>query len=269
MNAPAFSTEQRRQLLDRYDAVRRDLSGPFKQQFTIQQLQEKARERDALLAEYAERLPFVPVSRCPFCVEPLEYALDANGLDGPWWFKDALAKYPPPNACPHFRVLLGAIDFKQPKTIETRGIREILPGPGVPFVVPRLLTGVPGMKAVISSLNLPPGFTAYLIAYFSEKPVDAALLHQPWARQAYDVFDEQGKFKGWRSANDTWDFDLQPWIDKGLLLWINPGDSALTLQHHPPCPYVNLPGVRAYQKVVRGNLETQPPPTGQPLAPFE
>jgi len=269
MSASPFSSDDRRQLLDRYDQVRHDLSSPHNQQFTMPQRQAKAKERDALMQEYAERLPFVPLSRCSFCGRVLEYPIDVEGFDGPWWFKDALAKYPPPNACPHFRVLMGAIDFKQSKSIGGRTVKEILPGPGVPFVVPRLLTEVPGMKAVISNFEMPAGYICYPIAYFSETPVDSALLHQPWGRQAYDMLDEAGKFKGWRSANDKWDFDLQPWIDKGVLLWINPGDTTLTLQSRPPCPYVNLPGVRAPQRIVRGNVETRPLPTGEKLEPFE
>jgi hypothetical protein len=269
MNSIPFSPDERRALLDRYEAVRRDLSGPARQQFTVEQLRDKAHQRDALLAEYAERLPFVPLSRCPFCVEPLEYPLDQNGLNGPWWFKDALVKYASPSGCPHFRVLLGAVDFKQSKAIATGSNREVLPGPGVPFVVPRLLNLVPDMKAVISSFTLPPGFTAYPIAYFSETPVDSEFLHQPWARQAYDMVDDQGQVKGWRSANDSWDFDLQPWIEKGKLLWIIAGDATLLLRNQPPCPYVNLPGTRAKQKIVRGSLETQPAPGGEQLQPFE
>jgi hypothetical protein len=269
MSMISLSSDERRALLSRYYGVRHDLTAPHNQQFTIPQRQEKARERDALMQEYAERLPFVPVSRCPFCMEILEYPMDSEGFDGPWWFKDALAKYPLPASCSHFRVLLGAIDFKQAKSLAGQVAKEIIPGPGVPFVVPRLLTEIPEMKAVISSFQMPQGYVCYPAAYFSEKPADSALLHQPWARQAYDMFDEEGKFKGWQSKNDKWDFDLQPWVDKGLVLWINPGDKALSLQNKPPCPYVNLPGVRAPQKIVKGNIEVGPLPTGEKLQPFE
>ncbi len=269
MNSGSFSAEERRQLVDRYYTLRRNLSGPHNRALTLAQSQAMAKERDATIQEYAERLPFVALSRCPFCVEPLEYPMDTAGLDGPWWFKGPLAEYPEPKACEHFRVLLGAIDFHLNRPVEAERIPEMLPGPGVPFVVPRLLEKIPAMKAVLSQFSLPPDYPCYPIAYFSEKPVHGSLLHQPWARQAYQVRDEQGKYEGWYSANDKLDFDLQPWIDKGLLLWINPGDSALTLQTRPPCPYLDLPGVRAPQKIIRGKLETLPLPTGEKLQPFE
>jgi hypothetical protein len=155
------------------------------------------------------------------------------------------------------------------KPLEAKVNDEVLAGPGVPFVVPRLLTEIPNMKAVISSFEMQPGYTCYPIAYFSENPVHGAVLHQPWGRQAYQVRNEEGQYEGWMSANDKWDFDLRPWIEKGLLLWINPGDQALALQNQPPCPYVGLQGVQAPQKIVKGNVETGTLPTGEQLQPFE
>jgi hypothetical protein len=53
------------------------------------------------------------------------------------------------------------------------------------------------------------------------------------------------------------------------LMWIKAGDATFTLQNRPPCPYVNLDGVRAPQKIIRGKLETMPLPTGEKLQPFE
>jgi hypothetical protein len=269
MSATSLSPEERKQLVDRYYQLRRNLTAPHSKTFTMPQRQQMAKDRDAVLQEYGERLPFVPVSRCPFCVTPLEYPMDAEGLDGPWWFKGDLAQYPLPHGCEHFRVLLGAIDFKGRQPQEAQQLPEILAGPGVPFVVPRLFEDVPEMKAVIYSFTMPPGYLCYAIGYFSPQPVHGALLHQPWARPAYQVRNEQGEYESWRSANDKFDFDLQPWIDQGQLLWINPGDPKLTLQSRPPCPYVGLEGVRAPQKIVRGKLEIGPLPTGQPLQPFE
>ncbi len=268
MNSAEYSSSERRQLLDRFYTLRRNLSAPHHKAFTMAQSQMMVKERDAVLDEYAKRLPLVPLSRCPFCAEPLEYSIDVQGLDGPWWFNGPMAEFPQPKCCTHFRVLLGAMDFHSNRPLETELIPEVLPGPGVPFVVPRLLE-IPTMKTVVSSFTIPPNYMAYAIAYFSENPLHGALLHQPWGRQAYQVLDENGKYEGWTAANDKIDFDLGPWIDKGLVLWVNPGDSTLTLQNRPPCPYVNLPGVRAPQKIVRGELETMPLPTGKRLQPFE
>jgi hypothetical protein len=269
MNTANFSASERLQLLERYYTLRRNLTAPHKNAFLMAQRQMMSKERDAVMQEYAERLPFVKLSRCPFCAKVLEYPMDTGGLNGPWWFNGPLAEYPKPDGCEHFRVLLGAMHFGLNHPIEAEMIPEVLPGPGVPFVIPRMLEKVPAMKAVISRFTMPPGYECYPIAYFSEKPVHGALLHQAWGRQAYQVLDEEGKYEGWSAANDKLDFELQPWIDKGVLLWINPGDTEFTLQSRPPCPYVNLPGVRAPQKIVRGKLETMPLPTGERFQPFE
>ena len=269
MNTASFSPAERRHLLERYYELRHHLSAPHNKAFPMAQRQMMAKERDAVAQEYAERLPFVPLSRCPFCAKVLEYPMDAEGLNGPWWFTGPLAEYPAPDGCAHFLVLLGAMDFHLNRPVEAELIPEVLPGPGAPFVVPRMLEEIPKAKAVIARFTMPPGYTCYPIAYFSEQPVHGAFLHQPWGRQAYQVLNEEGAYEGWSSANDKLDFELQPWIDKGVLLWINPADTALTLQTRPPCPYVNLPGLRAPQRIVRGKLETLPLPTGEKLQPFE
>lgn len=269
MNQPRFSSSERRQLIDRYIKLDHDLSGPHNKAFTMPEKKAMSKERDALLQQYADNLPLVPLSTCPFCVAVLEYPLDIVGLDGMWWEKGPLADYPSPKGCEHFRVLLGAIDFKSLQPAEAKTNDDVYAGPGVPYVVPRMLEEIPSMKAVISSFTMPPGYVCHVIAYFSQNPVHGSLLHQPWGREAYQVLNEKGEYEGWFAANDKIDFELQPWIDKGELLWIKPGDAALTLQTRPPCPYVNLPGVRLPQRIIRGKLETRPLPTGEKFQPFE
>ena len=268
MTDHAFTPSERKNLLRRYRETWRQLTTPNVQKLSREQAKAVIAEQKHLIAEYAERLPFVPVSRCPYCQKALEYPLDAYGLDGPWWFKSLLAEYPEPDACEHFQVLLGAMNFNGRVPAESAVNREIVPGPPVPFVVPALIE-LPTMKAVISSFTMPPGYTAYPIAYFAKQRFHGGLLHQPWGREAYQVRDESGKYESWAVATHPWDFDLQPYIDKDLLLWINPGDSKLVLHSQPPCPYVNRPGARQPQKIVKGQITLLPPPTGKPLEPFE
>ena len=219
------------------------------------------------LTSTGERLPAVPISRCPLCGDRLEYVLDAGGLDGPWWHIRKLAEYPLPKE-KHFSVLLGAIDFHGREPIEAEMHQTVQPGPGVPFVVPRLL-GLPGMRAVISTLLLPHGDTAYVIAYFSPTPIHGGLLHQPWPHVDYEVLDERGENQGWGVRNDIWDFDLKSWIASGQVVWTHPGDSSFTLQTEGPCPYVDLAGVRAPQCITRGKLSTLDLPTGEHPEPIE
>src|SRR5690606_24644384 len=53
----------------------------------------------ATLAEYADRLPRVRLSVCPYCEAPLKRVYDPFGLDGPWWHLDVQVKYDEPDAC--------------------------------------------------------------------------------------------------------------------------------------------------------------------------
>lgn len=268
MSDQPLSPADRRALLRLYQETWRQLTYPNVQKLSDDQASDVVAEQQRLAAEYAERLPFIPVSRCPYCEKILEYPFDAYGLDGPWWYKSPLAEYPEADACEHFQVLLGAINFRNLVPAEAAVNEEVLPGPSVPFVVPALLE-LPTMKAVISSFTMPPGYTAYPIAYFAKKRFHGALLHQPWGREAYQVRNAAGQYESWTVATHPWDFNLEPYVNNGVLLWINPGDSTLTLQSQPPCPYVNLPGARQPQKIANGNIELLPPPTGTPLQPFE
>ena len=267
MNDAPFTATERKQLLEAFWESKRRTSWPVFQTLTSGQRKKEYAKQDRLLDEYAKRLPFVPVSRCPLCNMVLQYVFDPMGLDGIWWFKDKLAEYPPPKACEHFRVLLGAIDFHERQPKEASVHRTVRPGAGAPFVVPRMLD-LPGMSAVVSNLTLPHDDAAYLMAYYSKNPIHGALLHQPWAREDYEVFDEEGEYQAWTISNEQWDFYLQAWIEKGRLMWINPEDESLTIQRQGPCPYENHPGVRAPQIIERGKLSLLPLPTGEPLNPF-
>ncbi|MCB1790422.1 MAG: hypothetical protein KDJ24_09015 [Gammaproteobacteria bacterium] len=259
--------KQRDELVRQYWESKRQTSWPVFQTLTSAQRRREYAKQDRLLDQYGEILPAVPVSRCPICGEVLSYLFDPFGLDGPWWHTGKLAEYALPEE-PHFRLLQGGIDFHGRSPAEAEVHRTVRPGPGVPFVIPRLLD-LPGMRAVLSSVVLPHGDTAYLTAYFSPDPIHGALLHQPWARIDYEVLDEGGENQGWGVANDLWDFELGTWIENGKLAWILPGDDTFSLHTDGPCPYLDLPGVRAPQSVERGKVSTLDLPTGEPPQPFD
>ena len=268
MSEKSFNEVERQRLISAYWESRRQTSWPIFDTLTSEQIRNHYGEQDRLLKEYAERLPFVEISRCPICDAVLEYVVDTMGLDGPWWAKGDLVEFPKPQGCEHFRVLLGAIDFHGRTPSEAAVHRTVLPGPGAPFVVPRLLE-IPGMRAVIWSFGLPKGDLCYPIAYFSEEPLHGAFLHQPWGREAYQVFNIEGEYEGWTIANDPWEFEPRPWIDRGLLFWIKPGDESLTLRREGSCPYENLAGIRKPQVIRKGKLSTLSLPTGERLRIFE
>jgi hypothetical protein len=221
-----------------------------------------------ILAEYADRLPRVRMSACPFTSAVLKRSFDPWGVDGPWWHRDRLVVIEEPAPPDTFKVLLGALAFHGRAPVEAR--HPVIPGPEAPFVVPRLLH-LPEMVAVVSRLALATGDTAYPIAYFSPETIAPARLHQAWLREDHWFKLENGK-TAWLIANDPWDFELQPWIDAGKLRWIDPDDpdgKVVDGRDGKPCPYVNLPGDRCPQALSNGNRELSDPPDGTPITPFE
>jgi hypothetical protein len=146
-----------------------------------------------------------------------------------------------------------------------------MPGPEVPFVVPRLMD-LPGMLAVVGKLDMERSGPAYPVAYFSTEDIHPASLHQEWRRT--DMWYERGGREVWSVKNDVWDFDLQPWADDDRLRWV-----MLDLGDDPPpvhkasdgkaCPFVNLPGERMRQIIFDGGRDLVEPPDGSILNPFE
>jgi hypothetical protein len=187
----------------------------------------------ALEDEYFRRLPRLAMATCPFCSVPLHRSFDPFGVDGLWWRSDAQPDEPVP--CLHFCLLLGAVQLTAP--VPPRDF-DVHPGPGAPFVVPRLLRQ-PEMTAVLAQLPMEGG-VAYPIAYFAPKRPPAQSLTASWARTNH-VYTTQLGVHGWRGAGEELDFDLARWL--GRLRWCAPG--SIALGEVDPCPYLDLPGERA------------------------
>jgi hypothetical protein len=213
---------------------------------------------DELEDDYADWIPWVPLSRCPFCGDLLARAFDPVGLDGLWWMDRTARPYAEPEACPHFRLLLGAVnlDGLPPKG----GLFEARPGPGVPYVIPRILS-MPTMVAVVSSLPMHCGYTAYPVAYFSEEPPPPGSLTQSWARTEYVFVDVDGSTK-WDIVEDPWDFDLMPWLEQGKLKWCEGEGEALRIAEAPPetCPFLQASGTRLAQIIWDDEIDHEFPP---------
>jgi hypothetical protein len=220
----------------------------------------------ATYGEYADRLPRVRLSSCPYCGEPLKRVFDPFGMDGPWWHVDVQVKYDEPAACDHFRVLLGAVNLGDRVPEEVRG--EVRPGPEVPFVVPALLA-LPGMLAVVGRLQLATGDVAYPIAYFSDQPTRPVSLHQPWCRNMYWFQTDDGR-AAWSTANDIFDFDLRPYVESGQLRWVDlAADESEVLTGAREFPFFAVGGVRERQQIASGERAFLGLPTGEPLDPFD
>jgi len=171
---------------------------------------------EPLILEYWEWIPAVYVSRCPICHEKLYRRFDPVDLNGFWWMDRTQRPVKEPPCCPHFCLLLGAVDRHG---IAFKGtLFECHPGPEQPFVVPRILE-MPQMMAVVTFIPMTCGFTAYPVAYFSEQPPQGRNLSQSWARKEYHFTLEDGR-KGWDIIEDEYDFDLDPWIEQGKVIKI-------------------------------------------------
>lgn len=220
------------------------------------------------LGEYADRLPRIVMSACPFTGELFKHSFDPWGLDGPWWQEGREVDIEEPAPPSSFKVLLGALALRGRKPVEAQRVSN--PGPEVPFVVPRLLN-LPGMVAVISQATLETGDIAYPIGYFSPELIPPQKLHQFWLEQDLWFDTAEGK-SGWLIANDVWDFDLQPWIKSGKLRWIRPDDPKAEVvdgRSGEACPFVDLPGDRFPQSIAFGERTLLELPDGTPVNPYE
>jgi len=269
MNGEALTKGSRDSLLGRILELDRRLNaGPGEPR------PEKA-ERDRLketfyqtVGEYFDRLPRQIVSACPFTGEPLKRVIDPFGLDGLWWWKDLITKFDEPRPPDSFKVLLGALSLgkREPEEVED----EVIPGPEVPFVVPRLLE-LPGMVAVVSRLELVTGDVAYPIAYFSQQDIAAGDLHQPWLRQEMWYENKDGA-EVWAIRDDEWDFELGPFVASGQMKWIEPGSEDFVVLGNDSgveCPYLNLPGERLPQSLEDGERVFLELPEGGVINPFD
>jgi hypothetical protein len=222
------------------------------------------RQRDTARRAYFDGLPVVVISRCPYCGTAVTSPFDPWGLDGFWWQERELGAAGSPSACPHFRLLSGALSLRGNAPLG--GEHPAHPGPDVPFVVPEILQQETAI-AVIASLAMRNGYRAYPIAYFSSNEIAAAALSPTWRTTTCSFTTPDGR-SAWSARSAPWDFELAPWISRGKLRWIVPEDEEATLCDAGECPYLHLPGERKNQIVTRDRLRLVDPPSGDEPDPF-
>jgi hypothetical protein len=201
---------------------------------------------------YRALLPEVTVARCPEGGEVVRWPIDVYGLDGRFWDYLNPIRRPPSTAPRTWLAMTGAMRLTDPVGHPPFAV---VPGPDVPFVVPRILDS-PGVRAVIS--EVPVGtHTGWAITYFGPKPEGVTLVNL-WGSNTYPVYRD-GVNRGWawdRPRVSQYDFDLTEWLRTGKLLWIEPGDRSATLHEGPDgCPYTALPGARKITVIANGVVE--------------
>jgi hypothetical protein len=201
-----------------------------------------------LLENYAAAVPRVPVSRCPFSGDVVWRSVDLAGLDGPWWEYDGVVRPIDRLPATHF-AFTGALAL----AADVEDVDELRkPGPGAPFVLPRLLVH-DAITAVLSAL--PVGqHRGYVIYYFAEQPPNGALRANDWGADRH-WFDDGVHWDQIFDDADAYDYDLAPWIERGRLRWIHPSDSELELRRGlNGCPFLDLDGPRHPQRLEAGEV---------------
>jgi hypothetical protein len=206
-------------------------------------------EITGIVDEYRQGVPIVSLSRCPFTGEVFETSLDIGGIDGPWWaYEYEFRPYvePPPT----FFAWTGAMQLDGP--IPDWSLKTMV-GPSVPFVLPRILDH-PDVRAVVSSVLIGE-HVGYAIVYFAQ-PIPRDLDRvDDWGHRGHLAERPDGSpvYVHAVNSDDENDYDLGPWIERGKLAWIEPGDLTLTLRTEAAgCPYVDLPGERRRRYVQEG-----------------
>lgn len=255
-----FDAVSRRELLDEYSSLVPRiiaLESPRPWSADEQRELERSRSRAAELRRcYAAGLPNVALARCPFDEQIYAPPFDPFGVDGLWWdYHEPLRRHE--DSPPYWLALTGAVRLGDP--VEKRPW-VCTPGPGAPFVYPRLLE-LEFVKAVVYALPASP-HVLYPVVYFASDWPRDTIIPNLWGTDTYRFQYADGS-PGWTQSFDTaadWDFDLEKWIRNGKLLWIAGEDPGMTLKTSlEGCPYLGLDGPREAQYVYNGVVETGEP----------
>ena len=263
-----LSETERGQMIAAVEAILAEIAAGSRQRprMTYDTRAGLTRRRQEIQRQYFARLPRVVMSRCPVCESALVRAFDPWGFDGFWWQESLRLDFAEPPACEHFRILTGAVNLRGLPVIG--GPREAHLGPEVPFVIPAVLDE-PTMVAVIDELPMRPGYAAYPIAYFSEAMPSRLMLAHPWTQTSASAKLPDGR-PAWSILTDPWDFDLEPWAQRGKLRWIEPGDrdAKLSPSGAKEFPYANITGARERQVVQDSQRFLRGVPHGEEVDPF-
>jgi hypothetical protein len=240
---------------------RADVVARFWTAWAVQEAAEDAGDHDgaararvqvsAVAREYEQGVPIVEVARSPFNGRVFQTSLDIDGLDGPWWaYEYEFRPYIEPVQT--FFAWTGSMRFDGP--VPTVPL-QMMVGPDAPFVLPRMLEH-PDVRAVLSSV-LVGEHIGFPVVYFADPtPYDLERVDD-WGHREHQYVRADGTPTSEHSiqVDDDKDLDLGPWLDSNKLLWIEPGDTTLTLRRgRTGCPFVGLPGRRDRQYVRGGRV---------------
>ncbi|RLC76138.1 MAG: hypothetical protein DRJ03_20155 [Chloroflexi bacterium] len=242
--------EQDRRLTERYRSLKKE--NPKLAEKVMEELQALTRRQNAMLTEYADRLPIWLHSRCPFCGEPLYWKIDPFDLDGDWWhWRGIQGEWIIPPTCPHLFCVDGALNLEEHQPTEVQR-RVVWMASEVPFVKPRLLE-LGNVIAVIHRLpqKIAGRYTGYPVVYFGNPRPPLSEGSLGWARTEY--YDENGM---WLIIYDVQDYDLDKWIAARKVCWLAPDDPEHPLVCGLPedYPFRDVPGRQRPYTIEKGQV---------------
>lgn len=254
---PPFRSTERLTILKQLQNTRTDLSELRFRLLENDEDRTLLREETVLVEQllslrdlYRRGTVILPLSRCPFTGLVIYYSIDIDGFDGPWWdYDDPVREHQrfPPTVI----ALTGAVQLSKP--IE-RTDHLVFPGPGAPYVIPRILERK-GTIAVLSGISIGK-HQAFAMVYFRSRLDATYPVVDEWGRQGWlKAEDEPPSWDDYMPGEDDLDFAIQPWIESNRLLWIQPGDFNVKLNAGlKGCPYLDLSGPRQLQRLYQGRL---------------
>ena len=207
--------------------------------------------REQLQNQYLALLPKLPISRCPFTGQVVEKTLDTFGVDGPWWdYANPVRPEDPEPAT--WLGLSGSLVLTAPLPTLTH---VVMPGPSVPVIYPGLLAEM-DVRAVLSHVRIGT-WQGVIVSWYVRRDRYRYTPPNEWGAPWCDVPTQEGGFvRGpsiWQLPDA--DTDLAPWIRRGKLFWIAPGDDTLLLRADvAACPYLGMPGDGRLQYLSDGEL---------------
>jgi hypothetical protein len=207
----------------------------------------------AMQEEYEAHVPVLPLSRCPFTGRVVYHSIDPYGIDGLWWSYESPVR--PVESLPsRYLAFSGAMKIVLPVEYSPFVCK---PGPGSPFVLPRILKNE-RVRAVISTLTV-GRHRGFPVFYFADPVQGGTGVTNDWGMSFWQQYDPDNT-PGWVAVTENeaeYDFDLEPWVLSGKILWIAPGDRTLTLRTGlADCPFTSLGGEEKNQRIQYGKVWT-------------
>jgi len=169
------------------------------------------------------------------------------------------------STCEHLFCVDGALNLNQNKPTEAKPWHSLMQSDYIwlaseaPFVKPRVL-GLPTMCVVIHQLPIAgEKYTAYPIVYFVKEQPKVTDYCIAWCAESHIANCPSG-FIIHGKRSDAQDYELDKWVKRGVLFWLDIEDDKLPLTHNvTKFPYKNISGRRHPYIIKNGEVQNLPP----------